>query len=124
MTHRDETERMRITAYMGAPDGPIRQPVVDTLCAAITRAYGGVSVSRVTGFWARNGDNASGPYDIDGLAGEEAVKIDLLLYADQTEDAIALLKTEIGILNARHHLKLEHIHVETSPCRAFHFRLD
>lgn len=91
---------------------------------AITRRFGGVTISFADGYWSPQGNADQTEYPPAPHVSERTVRIDLSVPVEHREDAIALLKTAVRDANSIFQLGARYIHLEEFQVEALHFEIE
>lgn len=112
-------KRSKIIALWGS-SAPNLDAAGHELSLILTRVFGGASLTRVTGYWAHDGNNTHGPYDLENTVPEPTLRIELLVLTSEKDRAIQILGTACRDLNRSHDLGCEYLHIECAESTSSH----
>ncbi|EEE37940.1 hypothetical protein RKLH11_1779 [Rhodobacteraceae bacterium KLH11] len=112
-------KRIKICAFWGTAS-PDLEAAGQELAKILTGAFGGVSMSEAQGYWAPDGNNRNGPYDLKDLQPEATLRIELLVLEQNRDRAIETLEESCRDLNRKYDLGSKYLHIECAHSMAFH----
>jgi hypothetical protein len=116
------TDRCKLTVLIGDKKERLER-AEPGIAMALTRAYGGVTLSFCQGYWARNGYETLSDYHTTDLNAETTLRIELTVLPDLRQEALQLTWRVLRQAAQQHQLAIDNIHVEETMITAHHFRL-